>query len=237
MSHRRYIYYWLVILCLSLLLFQVNTRPVAACSPLPPDWWFTEVFTVDDQHLPPDISIKSSVTSDKMFGDRGYLEIANNSATPLYLLAQGQAGDRVVAELPVTLPEGMIPTHKLTADQSLLLDVKRLASMALGLQDRNRQADDRPTDGELPASQQAQLILVYGDRLITVPVTLSYVLNPNYDPKQSQNSAQACAVMALIMIPLVSLWYAVKWGFLLGLVIFVGICAWIGWRWKRSKPR
>jgi hypothetical protein len=43
--------------------------------------------------------------------------------------------------------------------------------------------DGRPHDVEMPAPQQAELLIVSEDDLIRVPISIAYALNPEYDPE------------------------------------------------------
>ena len=178
-------------LCLSVALWLLSVRPVAACTPVPTAW-FSEKFTAAPGSLPPEVSLDSVAVSN-YFSGRRFLKIANGSASPLYLL--GAAGQvTTVEELPIALPKGMEVQRKLAPSQSLTFGfpfgsalppgVHPITSLLPSLEDRNTVSgfDWRPLFPRVPDEQQATLTLVYGDRLLTALVTLTYTLNPDYRP-------------------------------------------------------
>jgi hypothetical protein len=50
------------------------------------------------------------------------------------------------------------------------------------LEPRNQFDGDRPENVEIPEPQDAILPILYGDEEITIPITVSYTLNPDYRP-------------------------------------------------------
>jgi len=190
--------YGLVILSLTLILFIFGIRPAAACSPPPPDWWFVEEFTIEPAHAPPDIVISSAVQPSETVrtftgpkagqvtpgGEaRGHLNINNQSAAPFYLTAPKSTGAKPVEQLPVPLPKEIAPVFKLEPNESVALAIQAVLMLDPGLTDYNKAGYDRPAEAAPPAPQQVKLSVVYNDRVQTLPLLLTYGLNPNFTPK------------------------------------------------------
>lgn len=60
-----------------------------------------------------------------------------------------------------------------------------------GIENNNVATDFRPQVVEIPNSQEGTLAFVLEDQLFTVPVGLTYTLNPNYNPTRSQDCDEA----------------------------------------------
>lgn len=82
-----------------------------ACSPAPPDPWFTEQIAVTSANLPSGVNIR--VIAITRYGlTREYIEITNSSSTPLYIIGTPWTGGNTFAPLALALPPGVGPTHK-----------------------------------------------------------------------------------------------------------------------------
>ena len=158
------------------LLLALVDSTVLACEPEPPDWWFDEEFTTEPNALPPGVSVSSAVT-----WERAELTISNKVATPVYFLAP--VGDEGAPDtsLSVALPPDMGIAQKVSAGATETLQIEDAFRLAPALKDQNERYTERPADVAVPAPQTADLTLVYDDRLLTVPLTLTYKLNPDYD--------------------------------------------------------
>ena len=218
--------------CLALMLAAVGASPAAACSPRLPDWWFTEQFAFGAGALPPNVTYASVVISHYGAGGRGFLEISNQSAIPLYLLARSDKPQEAIESLPVALPQGMIPAYKIGTGEKVTLGVENLAKLASGIQDHNQQANQRPAQVQVPGAQSAPLTLVYGDRVVEAPLTLSYTLNTTY-----ANKSGDCAAVGLFLLPLLLLGALAKGGpFICGAAL-LGAVGWVAWRRWRNAER
>jgi hypothetical protein len=88
-----------------------------ACSPAPPDPWFTERISIAAADLPSDVAIR--VLQITRYGiTRDYVEITNRSPTPLYIVGRIWTSEKTFDPLPLSLPSGVGPTHKVLSQQA-----------------------------------------------------------------------------------------------------------------------
>jgi hypothetical protein len=187
-----------------------------------PDYWFTEVMTVNQQHLPQ--GVRLDVVNPNQTTE--YIQITNSSSTPLYIIAKPYLQvNHQFEPMPIAYPPHTGPLHKVVANQVFtwksVEDVKQqgrhwqwekesrsptdtiLLSIVLesltvsggtvvNLAPRNQSGDNRPANPPLPPDQQIQIPLVYGSQPISIPVTISYDLNTAYDPHSLHKSNNAC---------------------------------------------
>lgn len=83
--------------------------PASACSPSPPSPWLPEHLSFDELALPDGVKLYAR-------NERAIM-LANSSDTPLYVIGTLYVGNDDVAPLPVTLPDGTAPVHKLVDGQ------------------------------------------------------------------------------------------------------------------------
>lgn len=186
------------------------SSPASACTALPPDPWFREALTVGQHNLPAGVTIQPAT----LYAGSFALEILNPSATPLYVLTPQTYQVTAAAEIGAALPPGLAPAHKIASNEPLDWIVECPSGNCAGqwvrqfadadrlylsldeidprLQQDKARADNRPENVELPAPQTSQLSLAYAAQLVVAPITVTYVLNPDYDPHRQQDSGKAC---------------------------------------------
>ena len=87
MSRARYHFWGILLLAILVGIFILSVRPALACEP-ESDYWFTEIFTLDEFELPENITL----WADTAYDSQGVVYVANDSETPLYILpASSQA--------------------------------------------------------------------------------------------------------------------------------------------------
>lgn len=221
----------IVISMLFLALLLAAVRPTAACEPLGSDRWFVELIIVDSDHLPSGITGTSNA-SDIAFSESSFLTLTNKTVVTVTLLT---SRGKLEETLPVALPDELRPARHLGAGESTQLYINELMAASPDLINQNRWSDDRPATVTLPASQKGQIHLASGDRLITVPFTLDYALNPSYDPVRLAKSTAACdramryGVLADVLDTLTPIgFFAVGVTFS---VVIIGLGTWLLFRW------
>lgn len=189
----------------------VRAPSLHACSTPVPDSWFVETITVDEHMLPQGVQLQvaSPQPPDQ---PNTILTLQNSSTTPLYLLTRQWPPNAAIAPVLVTLPEGMMPTFKAVAqrtyewtqnpqnvdpemiwlerpDLPLAISIwqNKVGSLRgdiiIDLEPRNPSFEVRPTAISAPPAQTVDIPLVYGDRLLHLPLTITYALNPSYDAR------------------------------------------------------
>jgi uncharacterized protein YjbI with pentapeptide repeats len=209
-------------------LVGLNVAPVAACSGPPgPPSWFRPQYTVDDVPLPPGITIKD--------GPSG-VEIANHSATPVYTLLVDKYDPKIPYPTEPIVPVGMYAETKVIRDQQFTFDGETWVQGSRSLQftpqfvDHTRSGNDRPRDVVLPEPQHSRFAFLYDDRVIVVPVTLSYTLNESYDPIGYQQSLLAgCGNLGELLEQVVR-WLGI--GSVIGVASFLTLWSIVVWNRK-----
>jgi hypothetical protein len=214
-------------------LFVCDVSMAAACSiPYNPNPWYLATVHFDTQGLPAGLNLQHR--DDKEYGE---LYIENSSSTPLYLLSPEGSEFKGTHVIP-DMPQNLTAVHKFVSDEWyewsggrwILLDQKDrpfdiqahawyVTNTVLHVETRPFDDIVRPGNAEVPAPRQTALDVIYGDKLLSVPVDITYVLNPDYDPKFVYNlsSGGGCysnAFQSLCMIVL---------GFV---VVVIGIGLW-----------
>jgi hypothetical protein len=196
-----------LLLTLACAMIPVASEPAHAMTPAY-NPWFGEVLVADSMGWPPGVQIVTLPPAPN--GDVG-LEVRNSSATPLYLLsARPQpVGDLPLDLRGINLPPGYVAVQRVELDQafrwdkpvcpvgrceprwveagdSIKIEGSAVYSVVPALEKRNKRdggaaGPRRPADVQVPPGQNAEMRLVYGDRLVLVPVTLTFVVNPEYE--------------------------------------------------------
>jgi hypothetical protein len=196
-----------------------------ACAPRPPDPWFTERITIVPANLPPGVGVRIiQMTRDDSTSD--YVEITNSSSTTLYVIGKPWSPNRILVSVPLTLPAGVGPTHKIVNQQVFtwqpyagtpqaypVTGNQRTDAVFLKINDNilqsdeaavidlaphNRTGDARPADVRLPDAQTVTFPLIYGTQLIQVPISVSYMLNPSYRPNSVASPPDGCRRTTII---------------------------------------
>jgi hypothetical protein len=179
---------------LALVAFLFSASPATACSPVPPDPWFVEVITFDTRQLP--IGITVILTSTNSFPG---FRLHNTSQIPLII--------------PPTLPNQ--PTIKVLANEWFEQRDGRWARITEELGNvtvrhaaqpqldypQPQYTNARPANVRVPATQQTEVRLIYGDRPVVLPMTVVYELNPAYRSEsygQYQAGVSGCSLSPII---------------------------------------
>jgi hypothetical protein len=216
-------------------------------SPAPEPPWFIEHFSLKPFDFPPGVSA-NIVIDDHGFE---YLVIKNYSSINLFVVSEPYEGGTNRENINVELPPGFHPQFKVVDGQAYYWrngwrngrstisegDVDSIwlsisdnsircnSDRVLELEPLNRFSSDRPKDVKIPESQEALLPIVYGNKFIYIPLTISYTLNEKYHPTEALNIA------ALINYALVAL-------FISGIIIFVlSVLGFLKWVEKRASQR
>jgi hypothetical protein len=89
-----------------------------ACSPALPDPWFTERISVASANLPSDVGVR--IVQINRYGlAQDSIEITNGSPTPLYIIGTPWTAITTFEPVPLTLPAGVVPTHKIVSHQAV----------------------------------------------------------------------------------------------------------------------
>jgi hypothetical protein len=143
--------------------------------------WYTTSVTSDSGRLPSDLH---------MTIEWEWITLSNSGPTAAFVLGHGAGGAQ--PEVPLTLPAGFTATHKL-ADNTAAdwfdgrwapgANAARIDLTALfpPLGMINPVNSARPLQAAPPAPQSSRLVVLYGESLLTVPVTVTYALDPDYD--------------------------------------------------------
>ena len=145
-------------------------------------------------------------------------------------------------EVPIQLPSGFTATHKLVSNTAAIwLDGRWVEDYAPAFRldspvfvppiaVDNPVNSMRPAQIIPPAPQASRLVLLYGETLVTVPVSLTYALNPAYDViKDHQVINVPCGMGAGYYAGFLQLAMLVSSVFLSGagiyiLVVLSGVC-------------
>jgi hypothetical protein len=160
--------------------------------------------TIRSSPIPGDGSTLNSVAS---YAALDRLVITNTTETPLYKIVDISEFHRDMRNrsapsesLRVHLEPGLAPMQKIqggtaytwtywtndgsgwhTSGSEIHVTDGRFG-VSPGFQDRLVRSRPRPPDASPPPPQDARVLLVYGDRTYAIPFTVTYVLNPTYDP-------------------------------------------------------
>jgi hypothetical protein len=89
-----------------------------ACSPALPDPWFTERITPIPAELPLGVGVRV-IQMTRYDITRDYVEITNSSPTALYIIGTPWTANTAFERVPLTLPPGVGPTHKIERQQAV----------------------------------------------------------------------------------------------------------------------
>jgi len=130
----------------------------------------------------------------------GDFQISNLSNLSLYVLPMDAIQSLVATVEPSFTGDGLseeqtseeiflldrateLAAFVLNSDESLTLDLESLTALVPYIEERNIIGFSRPSFVYLPITQRGEFHLVFGDQLITVPFTISYALNENFNPE------------------------------------------------------
>jgi len=188
--------------------------PAGACSySLPP--WYSTAASLDIPPLP------AGVVLDKVAGsDGGKFRLSNTSSIPIYGIGKFATGADEFAVIGPTFPDRFGPTMKVVDGQAwdwkphytgekvwtwqpagdaieLLIGGEAISMPnSYVAYFTNEIGDNRPANAPLPPAERAEIRLVYGAELITIPVTVSYALNPDYEPDAGATATAFCDLSA-----------------------------------------
>lgn len=206
------------IIALALLVAVVTPATAMSC-PFPDPWFVQRIALTEPPVLPFGVAlwtVSRAIPSDSQFpfddSMLSWIELHNDSATPLYLLLyadefQKDMGYDAISwstdDLNVA-PPGMKTYSKVQSgvaygwpyncavvrcDQigwSIRHEPIIVASgnwgVSQGFEQRIVRKKNRPSDVAVPADQTGRFTLADGDRTIVVPFVVRYELNPTYDP-------------------------------------------------------
>ncbi len=148
------------------------------------DYWFIETLQLGEVELPDGVFIRACDTSSQ---PRSCLIVENQTETLLFVLSLSYR-DRLVMVTPD--PEWKLRLGLAHEVASFLAAPQRPASLSIeALVDLDKNLVDQnvltyyppPKNLAIPASENSELLLVYGGQVIEVPFTLSYSLNMRFD--------------------------------------------------------
>ncbi|HEY1014079.1 MAG TPA: hypothetical protein VGE07_15310 [Herpetosiphonaceae bacterium] len=237
-------------------LWPPAARPAAACSPPAVTSWFSETLSAGSSALPSGVLLRSEspwtlvltnttavplyvIGSDER-GSYPPLDVplpAGRGA--IFRLQGGQAhewswrGDLPESGAPVMewLQE---PDYRRTDALEIKLGDDQLYTDSYDIlaefPSANRIGDNRPSDAALPAPRPVALTLVYGGQSLTVPLTVSYRLNPSYraDSVAVQEGFSGCKGSAMLSILIIG------GGLVVFLVVLWALVTVV--RWVASAP-
>jgi hypothetical protein len=197
-----------------------TTAPAQACQGINAgDYirWYTTNVSADAGQLPSDLHM--TIEYERIF-------LSNSGPTATFVLGHGAGG--VQPEVPLPLPAGFTATHRLSGNTAADwfdgrwmagADAARIDGAALfpPLMINNPVNSARPLQAAPPAPQSSRLVVLYGESLMTVPVTVTYALDPDYDVVGYQQAVrQPCGFGAGYTEGLLQLVMMVCAGFVLG---------------------
>jgi hypothetical protein len=208
---RKYVWGRLALPALLALTMIGSLAPAAACSyALPP--WYSTTISLSMPPRPPGVTFEE--VGD---GSGRTFRILNTTATPLYLITNFATGAQEFEDLGHTFPARFGPTSKVvdgvawrweppsyTGEKGWTWQPARgpvelvIGEIAIGSGDGyvayfgNEEGDGRPLNASPPPPTQVEIPLVYGTDLITIPVAITYALNPDYDPAAGAEAVANC---------------------------------------------
>lgn len=146
-------------------------------------YWFIETFTSGDVKLPEGVSIHMS---DPAVSPRGYLLLENTTKELLFVLSLDYKDVLVMTTPDPNWENRVNSAHEVasylaTSDRAVILKMEALADLDHSLKDQNVSSDELPpANTTIPAGQSSELLLLYDERVIVVPFTVTYSLNPDF---------------------------------------------------------
>lgn len=221
---------FLFTILLSYAILFASFKPAAACQPTLPDWWFSERIetSIDPDRRPPGLSIRSK--NGGVHDNLAQIYIGNNIGSRIYLATNSILNNTTLEQPLSGLPSGYTVFELLRGGQTTSYNINELQNFLTDFTDHNIQAPERPPNVDIPAPQSDHLYILYEEQLISVPITLSYSLNPDYNPR---NGVDGCGNMIFLM-PLFLISAGIEWGVSNGVLIcgsFLGVVG-IIYFWK-----
>jgi hypothetical protein len=148
------------------------------------NYLYIETLVVSDVDLPPGVALR---VSDPAFEARAILTLENQTETLLYVLSLNYK-DVLVMVTPdpdwknrVNLAHE-VASYLVAPTRPVYLNMEALTDLDQHLEDHNELIFSPPAeDTPIPAPQNSELLLVYGEQVLLVPFTLTYTLNTHYD--------------------------------------------------------
>jgi hypothetical protein len=165
------------------------------------------------------------------------IRVRNASAQPLFTLNQ-RSERSFAAPPPIPLPPTLEVGLKTAENTVYGWDLSARAWRAYTDEDQAtigtytadvRFADGRPAAVVVPAPETKPIRFIFDDHLVTVPTTLTYALNPNYDPHYSTSNPDGLPLCSEMPDQRLGLGYMILfihlffWGLLLLIVVGAGI--------------
>jgi hypothetical protein len=231
-------------------------RPSWACEPsVPAPQWYDVIPTFDPPPLPAGVTVDAEVPAPD--GVALLLaQINNTTTTPLYAIGYAW-GDNAYEPIGLTFRDGAGPLEKVVSGtawvwtpslnddehwstwqrsgEAIDLGIGRsLIHMNWGFGPgyitENPHRGERPADTIPPPPERVEVPLVYGTTRITLPVTISYTLNPDYTLAAVAEHEAICSPIPRSATTLAPAWQ-INWGDVLVVgevlvIILFGIIMW-----------
>jgi hypothetical protein len=161
------------------------------------DPWFTAEVTVQPVRLPEGVTITVETST---HGPMPYysIQMRNSSPVPAYSLQpKSELIGRTIQPPSMALPPLMAINEKVINNTVYVWNTRTQAwqedprgdMVVVGFyQPELHPSDDRPPDIAVPAPVVAPFVFLYDQQLITLPTTLTYSLNTQYDPHQAASN-------------------------------------------------
>lgn len=226
-----------------------------ACEPFP-DNWYVETVTLDTSNLPSDFHVYTSESSPEQLAEgvwlstnnlntslRAMIYLINRSETPIYVLSL-QYRDRLVMETPdENYAARLRMAHEVASylvrpgsGEMFALEWAALMDLDHSLIDLNQATFDAPpADITPPPAQQSELLMVYGERVVLLPFTISYAVNQNFRSNDCSPGASGAPDPTLVPVDDRGFGTGMTTVLVLAGIGLIAVIAWLLWRW-RSKP-
>jgi hypothetical protein len=212
------------------------SAPETACWDGLGDAWFTAEVATAPLDLPAGVAM--NVLPARSGAQQIYeIRVRNASARPLYTLNR-RSNPSFAAPPPIPLPPTLEVGLKTAENTVYAWDVSSRDWRAYSRQDQVtigsytadvRFADGRPAAVAVPAPTTQSIRFIFDDQLVTVPTTLTYALNPNYDPHYSASNPDGLPLCSQLPDQRLGLGYLIlfihlfSWALLLLIVVAAGI--------------
>jgi len=165
------------------------------CEPRP-DYWFAERYDFGPVNLPQSVKLVQSPPNVA----QGYFQIRNQSEFPIYVLPIDARPALISTEAPSISGDGLsdeqspeeiffldqapeLATFVIDAGESLQLDNANFPILIPYIEERNILDFARPAFFYVALTQRGEFLMVNDDQMISVPFTISYAINENFNPQ------------------------------------------------------
>ena len=199
------------------------------------DAWFTAEVAIAPLDLPAGVNLDVSAARDRS-EQIHKIYVRNVSARPLYTLYEDK-GPSFAAPPPIPLPPTLKIGSKIVENTVYRWDISTKSWYVYIGGDQGvigsytadvRFADNRPAAVVVPAPETKPIRFIFDDQLVTVPTTLTYALNPNYNPDYSTSNPDGLPLCSEMPDQRLGLGYMIlfihlfSWGLLLLIVVGAG---------------